>query len=360
MENARPVRVLIVDDSALVRSILRDILSHDQGIEVVGEADNGQNGVELTARLKPDLITMDIQMPRMDGFEATEQIMAFHPTPILIFSSAVDKSEQYTSFKAIALGALDVMSKPDITAEGFTQIAGELVRKIKMLASITTISHIRGRMKAPRKAEPAGARAPQGEPRPKVITAPAYDLLVVGASTGGPPALELFLSSLPLSFPLGICVVQHIARGFIESLSEWLSSKVSLKVQVARDGSEILKGNIYFAPDDVQMQVQADRRIMLRPDLPPWGGHKPAVNHLFDSAAEAFGSRTIGVIMTGMGDDGAIGLKAIRKRGGFTIAQDQATSSIFGMPQQAIDIGAVIRTLPLQAIADTILSILGE
>lgn len=356
MKQERPVRVLIVDDSELVRSILRDILAHDPGIEVVGEAKNGEEAIELTSRLKPDLITMDVQMPGMDGFEATEQIMAYNPTPILILSSAVDKSEQYTSFKAIALGALDVMSKPDITAEGFAKIAAELIRKIKMLAGITTISHIRGKMKHPQ----GDAAAPRAEPKPFASAAPLYDLLVVGASTGGPPALEQFLSALPPFLPLGICVVQHISRGFIGSLIDWISSKVSLKVQIAANGDEICRGHVYFAPDDAQMLVQADRRIVLRPDLPPWGEHKPSVNHLFTSAAEAFGSRAMGVILTGMGDDGALGLKTIRDRGGFTIAQNKDTSMIFGMPQRAIDIGAAIRTLPLEAIAPDILSVLGE
>jgi two-component system, chemotaxis family, protein-glutamate methylesterase/glutaminase len=362
MEKGTPVRVLIVDDSELVRSILRDILSHDPGIEVVGEADSGEKGVELTATLKPDLITMDIQMPGMDGFAATEQIMAYHPTPILIFSSAINKSEQYTSFKAISLGALDVMSKPDITAAGFAQIADHLIRKVKMLSRITTISHIRGKLKRPEEppAQPAAARGPRLEPKPFSASAPLYDVLVVGASTGGPSTLEHFLSALPSSLPLGVCIVQHISRGFVGSLAEWLSGKVQIKVRVAEDGEEIRKGHVYFAPDDVQMQVQANRRIALRPDLPPWGEHKPSVNHLFTSAAEAFGSRAIGVILTGMGDDGAVGLKAIRDRGGHTIAQNQATSLIFGMPKSAIDLGAAVQTLPLEAIAGDILSVLGE
>jgi len=365
MENGKPVRVLIVDDSKLVRSILRDILDHDGGITVVGEAGSGQEAVDQTPRLRPDLIIMDIQMPGMDGFTATEQIMAYHPTPILIFSSAIDKSEQYTSFKAISLGALDVMSKPDITGDGFAEIAATLIRKVKTLARITVIFHIRGKLKHPAEGAPPAPggtvrHAPAPRQRPVFAAVPPVDLVVIGASTGGPSTLEHLLGAFPSSFPVGICVVQHISRGFVGSLTEWLSGKVRMKVVVAADGDEIRPGHVYFAPDDAQMLVAPGRRIQLRPDLPPWGEHKPAVNHLFASAGECYGSRVIGVILTGMGDDGAQGLKTIHARGGVTIAQNQSTSLIFGMPRSAIELGAVSRILPLEEIPGDIMSLLEE
>ncbi len=364
MENGKPVRVLIVDDSELVRSIVCDLLSQDPGIVVAGEASSGEEAVQQTARLRPDLITMDIQMPGMDGFAATEQIMAYHPTPILILSSAIDRSEKYTSFKAISLGALDVMSKPDITAEGFSAIATALIRKIKMLSRITVISHIRGKLRPPAGGglplRPAYRPAPENGSTPVFSSSPQADLVVIGASTGGPSTLEHLLSAFPPALPVGVCVVQHISRGFVQSLTEWLSGKIRLKVRVAEDGEEIRRGHVYFAPDDAQMLVTPRRRIELRPDLPPWGEHKPAVNHLFASAGEHFGKRVIGVILTGMGDDGAAGLKVIHDRGGLTIAQNQSTSLIFGMPKSAIDLGAVSRILPLESIAGDIVSHLEE
>lgn len=356
-QSQKPIRILIVDDSDLVRNILAEIFASDPQLQVVGEARNGREAVAMTESLKPDLITMDIQMPEMDGFAATEHIMAYTPKPILILSSAVDKNEQYSSMRAIALGALDVMAKPDISAGGIHSVAAELIRKVKLLSHITVISHIRGKLKrTPAPPEPAPPPAP-GRPRPlwRAPLASKYNVVAVGASTGGPSALERLLCLLPADLPAGIVVVQHITRGFIGSLTDWLNSKMHLRAKVAEDGETVRRGMVYFAPDDVQMEIDAACRIRLFPELPPWGEHKPAVNHLFRSLSANIGPRAIGVILTGMGDDGAEGLKLMRKSGSYTIAQDQHTCLIYGMPRAAVECGAAQKVLPLDAIADELL-----
>lgn len=350
-------RVLIVDDSDLVRGILRDVLTQDPGIVVIGEARDGREAVEQTDRLHPDLITMDIQMPHMDGFAATEQIMAYTPTPILIFSSAIDKSEKHSSFNALALGALDVMSKPDITVAGFQELAAQLTAKIRMLARIKVVPHIRGKMGGRDRPLPAATAALKP---PDNGQGAAARLVVIGASTGGPLALKKLLASLPVQFPAGIAIVQHITYGFIDGFVDWLGLSIRLRVCVAEDGEVIRPGTVYFAPDDVQMQVSADHRIRLRRDLPPWGKHRPSANHLLQSAGESYGERAIGIILTGMGDDGVTGLKAMRDRGALTIAQDQVSSLIYGMPRVAVESGAAALVLPLERIADELLRVLKE
>lgn len=360
------VNVLIVDDSTLVRNILKDIFSNDPEVRVVGEAADGKEAIELTAQLKPDIITMDVQMPRMDGFEATEYIMAYHPTPILIFSSAIDKSEQYTSFKAIALGALDNMSKPDITQDGFESVANSLLRKVKMLARIKVIPHIRGKLKVRENGftlptPVVGASAPATVVPTVPPGAPnRYKLLAVGASTGGPMALKKILSGLPASFPIGIALVQHITPGFIDSFVDWLGTATPLKVKVARTGEAIKGGTVYLAPDSVQMEISEENTIILNKDAPFWGEFKPSVNSLFDSVGKNLREKAIGIILTGMGSDGALGMKRMFDNGGFTIAQDEASSLIFGMPKAAIDAQAVHSVLPLDDINRAIFRLIQE
>jgi two-component system chemotaxis response regulator CheB len=351
------VRTLIVDDSKLVRDILREIFERDPGIEIVGEAADGREAIKLTKELAPDIITMDIQMPKMDGFEATEQIMAYHPTPIMVLSSALDKNEQYTSFKAISLGALDTMSKPDITSEGFDAIAADLVKKVKMLSKIHVIPHIRAKMKAP-------SEKIEEEMDTETVTVDIatkkpgddlkYRMIAMGASTGGPTALEKLFSRFPADFPIGIVIVQHICKGFIDSLAKWLSTKTQLKIKLAENGEFVERGTVYFAPDDAQLEITSGNSILLKKDAPPWGEFKPSVNYLFKSVGENLRGRAIGVILTGMGEDGADGMKTMYENGAHTIAQDQKTSLIFGMPKASINNKSVRTVLPLSKISEEI------
>lgn len=356
------INILIVDDSKLVRDILKDIFAVDPELQVVGEALNGKDAVQMTKDLKPHIITMDIQMPVMDGFEATEHIMAYTPTPILIFSSAIDKSEQYTSFKAISLGALDNMSKPDITQEGFDQIADILRRKIKMLSHINVIPHIRGKLKTrPADIAPAKPPPPGDDVSPRDFpTHLKFQLVAVGSSTGGPMALQKILSTLPAEFPVGIVCVQHISKGFVHSFVEWLGSQTPLTVKIAENNEEIRPGTVYFAPDDAHLTVTPGKTIFLDRLLPPWGEFKPAVNHLFKSVGQNLRERAIGVILTGMGSDGAEGMKVMSDNGAYTIAQNRDTSLIFGMPKASIDNKSAHCIKPVQKIADEILDKIRE
>jgi two-component system chemotaxis response regulator CheB len=351
------INVLIVDDSKLVREILKDIFNNDEELRVIGEASNGKEALKLTKRLKPDIITMDIKMPVMDGFEATEQLMAYSPTPILILSSAIDKNEKYTSFKAISLGALDIMSKPDITLEGFTKIADTLITKIKILSCIKVIRHIRGKIKS-RILEELNEKTQVAKDLNFKET--KFKIVTMGASTGGPIALEKILSAFPADFPIGIIVVQHIANGFIESFIEWLSTRTKLKIKLPANREIIKGGTVYFAPDDVQLTVTKENRIILSREAPAWGEFKPSINHLFKSVAENLGNKAIGVILTGMGKDGAQGMKLMYDNGAFTIAQNEETSMIFGMPKASIDNNCIHSILPIEKIPEEIVRILQE
>lgn len=359
------IRVLIVDDSAMVREILREILSSDPEIKIVGEAENGKIAIELTKKTKPDIITMDIQMPEMDGFEATEYIMAYNPTPIIIFSSIIDKKETTSSLKAISLGALDVMIKPDITDDRFQSIAGSIISKVKSLAHIIVIPHIKKKMEDIHRTKKLIAAS---EKKIKNLNLDIlltnhnrinYKMIGIGASTGGPKALGKVLSEFPSDFPIGIVVVQHICEGFIESLAELLNTKLSLKVKIAENKEIISGGCVYIAPSNVQLLVDNEGRIVLNKNLSPWGVFKPSINHLFKSMGETLEEKGIGVILTGMGNDGTEGLETMYKKGAFTIAQDQKSSLIFGMPKTAIDKGVVTRVVSLADIAHEIKSITG-
>jgi two-component system, chemotaxis family, protein-glutamate methylesterase/glutaminase len=356
MSGNQPIRIVIVDDSLMVCNILKDILDSDPQLQVVGEAHNGLQAIELAARLHPDLITMDIQMPEMDGFAATEQIMAYTPTPILILSSAIDSEERYSSIRAISLGALDVMTKPDITAVGLNLVAQELIRKVKMLSRIPVIPHIRGKFKSVQMESPT-VEAIGASPNPLsrtqktgVLKTSRIKIVAIGASTGGPTALEKLLREFPSDFPAGIVVVQHIAPGFVGSLVEWLRNSLTMRVKLAEHQEPVSPGTVYFAPDGAQLQVDSDLHLQLQPELPPWGEHKPSVNHLFQSVGLNLGNQAIGVILTGMGDDGTVGMKTMYQNGALTLAQNQLTSLIYGMPRMAVEAGVVHKILPLDAI----------
>ncbi len=358
---SKKIKLLIVDDSSMVRGILREIFDSDPQIEVIGEAENGKVAIELTKRLKPDIITMDIQMPEMDGFESTEYIMAYHPTPIIIFSSAIDKTEAYSSIKAIALGALDVIQKPDITDDKFKEISELILSKVKSLSQIKVISHIRGKRKKRLEETPTDLpESPKtGLKQIESGSGSTYKLLGIGSSTGGPYALETFLTEFPDSFSLPIVVVQHICDGFIDSLVELLDDRISMTVKIAENGEKLNRGTVYFAPNNVQLLIDREERILLDSHLPRWGVFKPSINYLFNTMADVYRDKGIGVILTGMGNDGAEGLMKMRESGAVTIAQDQESSLIFGMPKAAIDLGAAKYVIPLQEIANQIKLISG-
>lgn len=340
------VRVVIADDSLVAREMLSTILSSDPDIDVVGSAANGLEAVELVERLRPDLVTMDIHMPKMNGLEATERIMAFHPTPILVVSSSVHGEGMGLAFDALTLGALEVIKKPEPADwADLERIGREVLRKVKILARVKVITHIRGRRERSR--EVAHEAHVEGA-KPGIIA--------IGSSTGGPSALLTVLGLLPASFPVPIIIAQHIADGFIPGLVSWLNAGCKIEVVAAEEGSTPKPGTAHIAPTGTNMVLEGKRLQFKQPGAGQL--YIPSADSLFESVARAYDNRAVGVILTGMGADGAAGLKRMHDRGAATIAQDEETCTVFGMPKAAIDLGAADRVLPIQAIGAAIIELL--
>jgi len=335
------IRVLIADDSLVAREMLTQILLSDPGIEVVGTASNGQEAVDMVARLRPDLITMDVHMPKMDGLEATERIMAYTPTPILVVSSSVYGEGMGRAFDALAIGALEVIKKPEprdwAALEG---IGRDIIRKVKILARVRVITHIRGRRAPVHRSEPAPARAPGRADR--------MQLVAIGSSTGGPSALLNVLGRLRPDFPMPIIIAQHIAEGFVPGLASWLDAGCKISVVAAEDARPVAPGVAYLAATGRNMEIDG---MTLRFTEPLAGQlYVPSADTLFESAARSYGRHAIGVLLTGMGMDGARGLKRLHDVGAPTICQDEATSTVWGMPKAGIDAGAADAVLPAHEI----------
>lgn len=348
MEVTPKIRILLVDDSSTVRMILRDLLSAMPGLDIAGEAANGREAVEKTFQLNPDILVMDVEMPVLNGFEATEEIMAHRPKPILILSSIINRSEVYTSMRAIALGALDVMQKPEFTSQDeIRKFSNELADKIRMLARIRVIPHIRGRHSLHQKIQPAAAVPPSE----------GYQIVGIGCSTGGPLALKVLLSALDPSFPLPIVIVQHITNGFLEGLADWLQAECKRRIEVAKSYLLMEPGVTYMIPNGSQPLFPSRQVLQLDERMPDDGGFKPSANTLLHQVALTYGPAALGVLLTGMGGDGAKGLLDIKKAGGITIAQDQSTSIVYGMPKVAVDLGAAFHILPIGDIAPLLQSL---
>ena len=358
------IRVLIVDDSPLAAEILSGIFAGTPDITVVGVAQDGLEALDLTARLRPDLITMDVWMPRLDGFSAVEQIMAYHPTPILVVTTgpaAGAGAAVEVGLKMLAAGALDVIEKPARHDNaGWAASAAEIVGKVRLLAGVPVVTHLRGRRTRPRDGVPATTQRiaavlpiyASASPLPLRRAGAPYDVVAVAASTGGPQALLAILSALPAPFPLPILIVQHIGAGFGPALADWLSRATGHAVRLAVAGQGPVPGLVLLAPDGHHLSLGPDARVRLE-DGPPCEP-RPAADVLFQAVAGYYAARAIGIVLTGMGRDGAEGLLALRRRGAYTIAQDEPTSVIFGMPRAAIDLDAIDAVLPLDDIAPRI------
>jgi two-component system chemotaxis response regulator CheB len=343
--NNRAVRVLVVDDSPVARAVLRSILEKEDGIEVVGMARNGWEAVQMAERLHPDVITMDVRMPRMDGHEATQQIMAYNPTPILVITASLAKKDVDFSFRMLEAGALDIFEKPAGGDPDAMRVrASDLIERVRLLSRVRVITHLRGRRQ---RKEPAPL-PPMKLTKAAVPLESPGRLVVIGASTGGPRALQRILSGLPGRFPAPILVIQHVASGFTRGLAEWLSGETRLHVTLAQDGEGLENGRVYIAPEGYQLLPE--RRVVRLADTPRTTT-MPSVDVTMHAVARRFAERSVGVLLTGMGNDGAEGLLAIRRAGGVTIAQDQTSSTIFGMPRAAIEMGAAEHILALDEIA---------
>lgn len=331
-------RVLIVDDSALFKRLLERELASDPTIKVVGWAGRGDQAVEMTTRLMPDVITMDVLMPGMDGFEVVKRIMATRPTPILVVSSL---EREKIVFRMLAAGALDVVPKPDAKPESMRR----LVERIRELAK----AHVRAPSPAP--AAHRDTHAPRTASRTDALAGngPA---VVIASSAGGPQALGYVLGSLPANLPGAIVIVQHIAEGFGNGFATWLRGSSDLRVDLARDGVTLTAGAILVAPDDAHVKILPGRRVELDRKTDVTTFVRPAADITLRSAAEVCGKKVLAVVLTGMGHDGAIGVQAVRAHGGRVVVQDEATSAVWGMPQASRPFAHA--ELPLEKIADEI------
>lgn len=333
------IRVLAVDDSLVVRNILVQILNSDREIEVVGTASNGEEAVHKTLALRPDVIMMDVEMPRMDGIEATRQIMMKRPTPILIVTSSAIRRARNLPFAAIKYGAVDLCEKPQGIGS-YREMGVSVIKQVKVVSKLPVFK-LSSRDKPPPSPVPVTPRSPVAK------------IVAIGASTGGPKALNQVFGRLPEHFPVPIVVVQHIGAPFLPGLVDWLESESANPVRVARDGEVVYPGTIFFAPPGHQMTLGLLGAVKLTQD-PPVNSCRPSIDVLFESIARTYASHTVAALLTGMGEDGADGLAAIKAAGGRTVVQDEETSLIYGMPKAAVSRGAVDEIVPLERIAKRI------
>ena len=376
------IRLLVVDDSAFMRKVISDLFKNEADFLVVDVARNGVEAVEKVLQHSPDVVTMDIEMPMLDGLKALEKIMAVKPTPVVMVSS-LTKSGADATIRALGLGAVDFVAKTAGAISRIDEISHELLQKCRAAARV---SGIRLQTPAPRPAmvpasptvssTPAISVIQPAKPAPPVplernistpVKMPAITgtgvsdwIVAIGTSTGGPRALQEVLAKLPGNLPCPTIVVQHMPPGFTRSLAERLNTLCELTVKEAEDNDRLVAGTVFVAPGDYHLTIRREGGaafVRLNKD-PAIGGLRPAVDPMMVSVAEVFGARTVGVILTGMGHDGAQGIKAIKKLHGLTIAEDQSTAVVFGMPKAAIEAGAIDTVLPLPQVADGIIQCL--
>lgn len=366
------VKILIVEDSPVALIILKRIFASSEEIEVVGTASNGLEGLELIPKLQPDVICTDLHMARMNGLEFTREVMMNFPRPILVISASVRESDTSTVFKLLEAGAVDVFPKPETGLKSdYDRLRQELINKVKILSGVKVFTLHRNRQNSLEKkleqidrqeikiTREGRLRKADAKPRAPLLRSPlpssTIKVVAIGSSTGGPQALQTILTQLPANFPLpGICV-QHISEGFLEGLVNWLDSKCPIEVKIASSGELLQPGVFYFPPEGHHLEVKSSGRCVCFAG-PPVGGHRPSISVTLNSVARQYGSKAAGVLLTGMGKDGADGMLAIAKAGGLTIAQNEATCVVFGMPKEAIALGGAQHILPINAIAPLLIS----
>lgn len=331
------IRVLIADDSPTVRGAIAGMLGRDPQLQVVGQAADGVEAVALARSLRPDVITMDVNMPRLDGLAAIERIMAEAPARVLVISSVSEHRQLELSFRAMAAGALEVIAKPR-PGEPMDHWGGKLTQSVRLMAEVPVVRRARSRPPQPAKLQHAGA----------------VDVVGIVASTGGPPALAQVLGALPPDLPVPLLLAQHIAHGFLPGLVRWFQGICALRIHVGSNGELLRPGGVYLPPDGCDIELDASGRLRT-----PAGSslHVPSGNRLLHSLARVYGNRAAGFVLTGMGDDGAQGLLALRNAGGATFAQDEHSSVVFGMPEAAQVAGAAREVLSLEHIAPAILDL---
>jgi two-component system chemotaxis response regulator CheB len=346
------VRVLVVDDSALMRKLIPMILERDPDIEVVGTAMDGAFALRKIAELQPDIVTLDLEMPRMDGLETLRLIMRGAPLPVIVFSTH-SKEGAYSTFKALALGAIDFVAKPRNAAAGNLEpVALQLAEKIKVA------KRAGGQKSIPK---PVLEAPPSSKKRSRPAI-PPNRVIAIGISTGGPNALQYLLTQFPADFPATFVVVQHMPEGFTDMFARRLDECCALDVHEAKSGDLLIAGRVLICPGNRHMMVRRMPRgeMVVLSDTPPINGHRPSADVLFHSVAQEFGLTSVGIIMTGMGEDGAEGIGAIKAAGGMTIAQSEETCVVGGMPRAAIMKGFVQKVLPLDTLGAHLISQYGS
>ena len=369
-----PIRVMVVEDSPTARNLLVTLFNQSGDIQVVGTALDGVEAVRRAAELRPDVITMDVQMPRLNGLEATRQILQIAPIPIVIVTASLNHPDMDLTFAAMRAGALSVVKKPGL---GEMESCEQVVQTVRLMADVPVVR----RWNQERNTRPLhSVSLPPSQPAssaavalasalparsvtdsvPSLILRPdqkkPWKMIGIASSTGGPSALVSSLKPIPADFPLPILVVQHITRGFAASLAEWLNGELKLTVRLAEQGEVPVPGTVLISPDDRHMQV-SDRGTVLLHSSPPYKGLRPSANYLFYSLARVYGKLAVGVILTGMGDDGVDGLTELHHQGGMVLAQDEASSVVYGMPREAAERKVVDHVLPVDRVGQALLQI---
>lgn len=384
--NKKPIRVLLVEDSPVAIIILKRILNSSPDIEVVGTARTGVEGLKMIPLVQPHVICTDLHMPQMNGLEFTEQVMSNCPRPILVISASVQPENEQNVFELLAAGAIDVFPKPKAgITTNYESIKQELITKVRVLSGVSVFTLRRKRHLNPL-TTPGTATKPVSistenkslppliskvtpakptqiitrttphdfnpslkEDRPKFLSQ-RYRVVTIGASTGGPQALQTILGQLPAKFPVPVICTQHISQGFLQGLVDWLDRECELPVKIASFGEVPQPGHIYFAPEAKHLELDRAGRFVYS-SAEPYSGHRPSVTVTFNSIAKYYGRSTVGILLTGMGRDGADGMLTIAQAGGLTIAQDEESCVVFGMPKEAIALGAATHILSVKEIA---------
>jgi two-component system, chemotaxis family, protein-glutamate methylesterase/glutaminase len=346
------IKVLIADDSHTTRMLLVHLLTAARDIQVIGAVIDGQAALDFLdhERNRPNVVLMDIHMPRLDGFETTRRIMETRPLPIVICTATSDPQELAIAFRSMEAGAVACIKKPVASGPDFEQHASNLLQTVRLMSEINVVRRWPRSRLVP-SIRPAAVAFVKHRPAARIKA------IGIGASTGGPPVLQTILSGLPKDFPAPLLIVQHIARGFLPGMVEWLNGTTGLHVHIAAHDACPLPGHAYIAPDDFHLGAGGSGRLVLTRDDPE-NGLRPAVSHLFRSLADTCGEAAVGVLLTGMGKDGAAEMKRMKDRGAHTIAQDRESSIVHGMPREAIELGAACQVLAADKIADALIALL--
>lgn len=347
------IKALIVDDSAVMRQHIKHVLEADSEIQVIGMSENGLDAVNFVQENKPDIVTMDINMPKMNGHEATRRIMETTPVPIVIVTASYEKNDVEKSFLAMEAGALAIVEKPfGLGHAGYDSTAKDLVDTVKIMSEVKVIR------RWPAKRVRQLTETPENG-LPRIDIPRSLGLIAIGASTGGPPVLQTILAGLGKKLPVPVVVVQHISKGFVDGLIDWLKLSTGLDIHAASHNERLQPGHVYFAPDDCHMGVRSDGRLQLSKE-PPENGLRPSVSYLFRSALTAYSANVVAVLLTGMGKDGAEELKLLKDIGAVTIAQDKESSVVYGMPGEAVRLGAASYVLTPEKISHALVSLAAQ